>query len=69
MWGRIPQLRRLSVLNGFAPDCTPDEAEELVRAFAKHRLTRLDLINGVIDDEARRILIDHFGNVLRFPIV
>jgi uncharacterized protein (TIGR02996 family) len=65
---RIPHLARLSVVSSSAVDCTVEEAGQLVAALARHRLTRFDLVNGVVDADARRILVDHFGSVIRFPI-
>ena len=65
---KLPHLNRLSVIRGYGVDCTAEDAAQVIMALAQNRLTQFDLLSGVIDEEARHLLVRHFGDVIRFPV-
>lgn len=65
---RIPHLNRLRLIRGYAVNCTPEDVRLLTVAI-EPGVTQLELLNGVSDNEARRLLEAHFGGAVRFLIV
>lgn len=66
--GRVPRLDGVSEIWGRALNCTPEEVRQFINDFKSTRLTRFALSDAVLNDEAYRMLREHFGKVFSLII-